>query len=237
VKRALLTSFAPLALLVLALIGCGTGGGDSPSTSAETAAHSGTTPTQTSSARNQQKGDDTPNTPPPASRRSEPRSEPGPPAAAFTPTPHHDSGGGPQQFRVEGADNSVQEFGAEADPSEFDQAAAALHAFLDARAQRNWAAACTYLSTETKYGFTRLPVGSGRDQPASCAATLAALSDKVPTSTLREAAVADVGSLRVESEQAFLIYRGAPGGTIYAIPLRREAGAWRIASLAGTPLN
>jgi len=36
-------------------------------------------------------------------------------AAEFKPKPHNDSGGGSQQFRQKGGDNSIQEYGAEAD--------------------------------------------------------------------------------------------------------------------------
>jgi hypothetical protein len=159
----------------------------------------------------------------------------GPPAAAFHPKPHHDSGGGAGQFTVKGADNSVQEFGAEADEAELRAAATVLHGFLDARAARNWAAACDYLSKATKQSFGQLSAAS--EQPAGCAASLAALSGKVSITTLREAAVADVGSLRAEGGQAFLIYSGAPKGTVYAISMSREGGAWKVASLSGVPLS
>jgi hypothetical protein len=130
----------------------------------------------------------------------------------------------------------VQEFGGEADASELQQAATALHGFLDARAERNWAAACTYLSKQTKQGFTQLG-GSSAGKAATCPAGLAALSGRVPTQTLREAAVADVGSLRTQGEAGFLLYRGIPEGAVYAIAVAKEGSHWRVAALAGTPLN
>jgi hypothetical protein len=212
---------------LLALAGCGGGGGAS-TTGATTAPPTATTKTKPQGAgkhAKQQPANQSPSTKAHA---------PGPPAAAFEPEPHHDSGGGSRQFIVKGADNSVQEFGAEAPDSELDQAAAALHGFLDARAERNWAAACTYLSAQTKRAFVQL---GGSTASQGCAAALSALSGDLPTATLREAAVADVGSLRRQATRGFLIYRGAPKGTVYAIPLAREGRAWKIASLAGTPLN
>ena len=106
----------------------------------------------------------------------------------------------------------------------------ALLALLIARAARNWAAACGYLSQGAAQGLGSAAAGS------SCAATLAALTGKTPTATLREAAVADAGSLRTEGDQAFLVYRGA-GGTVYAISMAREGGPWRVASLSGVPLS
>ncbi|HEX3041705.1 MAG TPA: hypothetical protein VHP56_06410 [Solirubrobacterales bacterium] len=149
------------------------------------------------------------------------------------PKSQHDSGGGSEQFIVKGADNSVQEFGEEASAAEFEQAARALHGFLDARAERNWAAACDYLSRGAAQGVRGADTGSAG---SSCAATLAVLSGKVPSVTLREAAIADVGSLRREGDHGFAIYRGA-GGTVYAIPMGRERNTWKVASIAATPLS
>jgi len=51
-----------------------------------------------------------------------------------------------------------------------------------------------------------------------------------------EAQKADLGSLRIEGDRAFVIYSG-PGKTILAMPMANEEGAWKVASLAGTPLN
>lgn len=222
-----------LALLAatVALTGCGGSGGGGPTATTATAAHPGASTSPTTSTAEQPK-------PGAGSGNSGAGStESGPPASAFHPKPHHDSGGGSAQFTVKGGDNSVQEFGAEASESELEEAAAALHAFLDARAVRNWAAACLYLSQTAKQSFAQLGGGGSGSGAKSCAATLAALSGRVPTATLREAAVADVGSLRTEGGQAFLIYRGAPKGTVYAISIAREDGTWKVASLAGVPLS
>lgn len=209
--RVLTFGLLALAALILALAGCGGSEGGAPTASmgASTEAR-------------------------PSGGSAEP--SPGPPAAAFQPKPHHDSGGGAAQFVVKGADNSVQEFGAEASEAELQAAASALHAFLDARAERNWAAACTYLAKAVTQGFAQLASRPPKSKGQSCAASLAALSGKTSTATLREAAVADVGSLRTEGDQAFLVYRGA-GGTVYAISLAREGGAWKVASLAAVPLS
>lgn len=154
----------------------------------------------------------------------------GPDASEFAPKTHEDSGGGSAQFRVEGGDNSVQEFGAEAGEAEFEQAAAALHGFLDAAAQGNYAAACRYISREAVASFAALAGGGG------CAASLEALLAAPSAASRREAAAADVGSLRVEGARGFLVYRGA-GGAVYAISVSREDGEWKLAALAGVPLN
>lgn len=224
-RTATATTLLVLLSLAAALAGCGGGGEESTAPTSAAAAAAPTTPPDSPKSA---KASESPG-PHPGQTTG-----PGPPASAFHPEPHHDSRGGSAQFIVKGGDNSVQEFGAEASESELQAAAGALHAFLDARAERNWAAACTYLSTETKQGFAQLGTSA---KPASCPTSLAALSGKVPSATLREAAIADVVSLRAEGNRGFLLYRGAPKGTLYAISMTKDQGSWRVASLAGTPLN
>lgn len=145
--------------------------------------------------------------------------------------PHHDSGGGAAQFRVKGGDNSIQEYGAEAGGSELDEAAAALHGFLDSRAAGDSAKACSYVAASVTGSLQQL-AGKGK----GCGAILGALSRGVPQSALEEAAEADVGAMRVEGDRSFLIYRGARN-TNYAMPMTKEGNAWKVAALAGTPLG
>jgi hypothetical protein len=154
-----------------------------------------------------------------------------PDASDFVPRRHSDSGGGSEQFKVKGGDNSVQEFGAEAAPSEFDAAATALHNFLDARAERNWVATCGYMAKSTTDPIEKLAKGSG------CAGVLEKLINPAAGQAMKaEAEKADVGSLRTEGEQAFLIYTGTEG-TILAMPMANEDGEWKVAALTGSPLN
>lgn len=155
----------------------------------------------------------------------------------FVPKEHEDSGGGSAQFRVKGGDNSIQEFGSEAEGSQFEQAAAALHGFLDARAAEDWGAACSYLAEGAKRPLEQLAAKAEQIEGANCAGILRRLTNPAATGELRkEAAQADVGSLRVEGDRAFVIYRGF-GDSVLAIPMSEEGGEWKVASLAGTPLN
>ena len=155
----------------------------------------------------------------------------------FAPKPHNDSGGGSKQFEVKGGDNSVQEFGGEASASELDKAATALHNFLDARAEGNWAATCTYMSKSVVESFEKLAAQSKQLGGASCAAILEKLTNPAARQSMKaEAEKANVRSLRTEGEQAFVIYT-AIGSAILAMPMANEDGDWKVASLAGTPLN
>jgi hypothetical protein len=155
----------------------------------------------------------------------------------FVPKPHHDSGGGSAQYRVKGGDNSIQEFGAEAGGVEFEEAAAALHGFLDARAAGDSAAACSYMSKGVVEQFKQLASQSKKSGSSSCPSILEALTDPAAKQAMQaEADEADIGSLRTEGDRAFLIYTGFEK-TIFAMPMAREDGSWKVASVAGTPLS
>jgi hypothetical protein len=163
----------------------------------------------------------------------------------FVPRPHADSGGGSQKYVTPGGDNSVQEFGAEAGETDRDAAATAVHNFLDARAQEAWAAACSYLSSEVRKSLETFAVQAreaaeqqdkSTPQDTGCPTILAELTNKAALPELRkEAAEADVRSLRVEGDRAFIIYTNGEG-TAIAIPVVKEDGDWRVGSLAGTPI-
>lgn len=158
-------------------------------------------------------------------------------ATEFTPKQHSDSGGGSQQYVQKGGDNSVQEFGKEADQQELNNAAAALHNFLDARAEGNWAAACDYMSKSVVESFEKLAAQAKQLKSTSCAGILEKLTNPAAKSAMKqEAEQADVGSLRVEGDRSFVIYKG-PKGAVLAMPMADEGGDWKVASLAGTPLN
>jgi hypothetical protein len=161
----------------------------------------------------------------------------GPTASDFVPKQHDDSGGGSEQYEEKGGDNSVQEFGDEAEPEEFAAAAGALHNFLDARAEGNWAAACEYMAKSVIESFEKLAAQTKQVDASSCGAILEALTNPAAQPAMKEEAEkANVGSLRIEGERSFVIYDGIQG-TILAMPMVDEGGVWKVGSLAGTPLN
>jgi hypothetical protein len=153
--------------------------------------------------------------------------------AGFTPPSHRDSGGGSAQFERKGADNSIQEAGSEAAASELQAAAAVLHAYLDARAAGAWGAACSQMTNGVAAQLAQLGVGGEGD--ARCPELLAALSGGLPPAALREAAIADVGALRVDGAGAFILFHGARN-TDYFMPMARQSGEWKIAALAPSPI-
>jgi hypothetical protein len=146
------------------------------------------------------------------------------------------SGGGSGQYRVKGGDNSIQNFGEESGESELEEAATSLHDFLVARAEEDWPTACSHLARTVVQQLEQLASRSGKLAGAGCAGILAALTPPLPAGVQKESTIVDAGSLRTEGEQAFLIYRGAEG-TVYAIPMKPEGGAWKVGALAATPLS
>jgi hypothetical protein len=213
-------------LLVAGLGGCGGGSGSSTSSEATTATAEGGVSGEAESAKATGGGGG-----------AEGKSEKAEAARSFKPKRHHDSGGGAAQYRVKGGDNSIQEFGTEAEGPEFAKAAAALHGFLDARAQGAWAAACSYLSKSTVESFEQLAAQSKQGDEKSCADILGQLINPATKQLMKEeAAEANVGSLRTEGERAFLIYTGAEK-TVIAVPMTREGDVWKVASIAGTPIS
>jgi hypothetical protein len=228
---------AVLAALLLAAALAACGGGDSSSSTTTEAAGKGQAEGQPTDAASKQ----------PGKSGSEGKSEgsaggggqsKSSGSSNFVPKHHEDSGGGSKQFRVKGGDNSIQEFGGEADTSELDAAAAVLHDFLDARAAGDWTAACKYMSKRVIESFNNeITSQSKPGGKLGCATVLEALINPAAKQSMKaEAAQADVRSLRIEGEHAFAIYT-AVGNTALAMPMENEAGAWKVASIAGTPLT
>jgi hypothetical protein len=221
----LLSVRAALALLLAALLLSGCGGDAETSTpgSRETS----TVPATTASPRSEgghraRQG----HAPPPPAASAAGQDQQSPSAASH----------GSIQFRNPGGDNSVQEFGHEANGSELAAGAAALHGFLEARVRGAWSKACSYLSGSYKRTLLALGSGTPRSSGRGCAVVLRTLSAAVPHAALAEAAVAEVGALRGEGERGFLLYYGAHH-VPYGIPVARERGSWLLASIAGVPLG
>jgi hypothetical protein len=225
----MLSIAAAAMLLALGLAACGGGDeGDSTAASTETTAQQGAGGSSGDGSEKAGKGKQGGNGG---------KSSGGGNSGSDKPIPHEDSGGGSAQYRVKGGDNSVQNFGDEADESERDQASAALHGFLDARANQDWNEACSYLATPVKDQLESVADKSEQLKDKGCAAILEALASQAdPKLYRKEAAQASVGSLRIEDERAFVIFRGLEK-TVYTIPMVDEDGEWLLGSIAPTPLT
>lgn len=146
------------------------------------------------------------------------------------------SGGGSEQFRTKGGDNSIQEFGEESDESELQEAAEAVHDFYVARVEGEWNRACSYLSKSNIEQLEKLGSQSAQAKGADCATMLEAFTRPLPAELERAVTTVDAGSLRREGDQGFLIYYGT-GRETYAMPLKEEGGSWKLTALSGTTLS
>lgn len=156
--------------------------------------------------------------------------------SAAVSTPLRVSGGGSEQYRVKGGDNSIQDYGEESDESELEAAAEAVHGFYVARAEEDWAGACSYLAKSMVAQLEQLAGQSPQLEDSGCAAVLRAFTRPLPASVRRETTVVDAGSLRREDERGFLIYYDSEHKP-YAMALEDEGGSWKLTLLSGTPLG
>jgi hypothetical protein len=235
VRGGLRTLIVALAALLIAAAFAACGGSDSGTTEPASVSQPQSESKSASGTSKQDNAEGGDESKPSVEEKSDGGSSPD--ASDFVPKQHSDSGGGAEQFKVKGGDNSIQEFGEEADSSEFDEAANAVHNFLDARAEGDWAAACEYMSKGIAESFKQLAAQGGKVEDTSCAGVLEALTNPAAKQSMKaEAEKANVGSLRIEDERAFVIYTGSEG-TVFAMPMANEDGAWKVASLAGTPIS
>lgn len=231
-RRELKTLAGALAVFLLAvgLVACGGGGDDSSSTSTEV---TGQTTSESPSSPKQTGGEDKA----PKQGQRERASSENDEAAEFVPKQHSDSGGGSARFKQKGGDNSVQEFGEETEGGEFEAAAATLHNYLDARAEQNWAATCGYVSETITESLEKLAAQAKKGEGLSCAGILGKLVNPGAVPQMKEEAdQADVRSVRIEGDRGFVLYTGVEGD-LMSMPMAKEDGSWKVASLAGVPLG
>jgi hypothetical protein len=145
---------------------------------------------------------------------------------------------------VKGADNSVQEYGVEADASARREAAIALQAYLNARAEEDWGSACTYLAQRPKEQLERLQRAAAKQGTNldGCAPTMALLKEGEAQSR-EQATIAEVLSFRGEGDvsgnPSYLIFTAPPANTLYSMPMYSQAGGWKVglARAAELPVN
>lgn len=213
--KTLLTA-AVVALLAFALVACG--GGDDETTGATTTGATTTEGTATapeaddSGGNEKQAGDDS-----------------GGDSGADDSS--SSAGEGSASFRTPGGDNSIQDFGEEADADQLEAAEAALVGYLDARADGDWKASCEYLADAATQPLQQLAESSPKLKGQSCAVIIGALSAQVPKSSRANPVVDGVASLRVEGDHGFALFHG-PQGADFFMTMVEEDGEWKVGALA-----
>jgi hypothetical protein len=135
-------------------------------------------------------------------------------------------------FRVPRGDNSIPDFGQEADATQRQLALNQLTAFMRARAKGEWSKACDYLARPTRRQLESFAKRSG-DTPNGCGPVFAALMsshEAERTDTLTNG----VAALRIKEMTAFALFYG-PNAEKYVMPMQNEEGAWKMTQI--TPLH
>lgn len=144
------------------------------------------------------------------------------------------SASGSDQFRDK-TNSPLLDFGEESSDAELNEAAEAVRGFFLARSRDDWAAACAQLSQAMLAKIEHLAISSTDLTDKSCPSflgTFTSLSDQ----ERHDSTVVNAGSLRQQGDHAFLIYYGADE-VVYAMPLSREGGAWKLSSLSSKQLS
>jgi hypothetical protein len=131
-----------------------------------------------------------------------------------------------------GAGN-ITTFGEEASAEDRDAAGTTVQEFLRARADGDWAQACSLMSAstqETLAGFGGKPTES---QP--CAKLLERVASQIVGKTVAAGKETEVTAVRIEGERGFVLYRDADG-TESAFAVVREGSVWKAGAINGTPL-
>jgi hypothetical protein len=145
---------------------------------------------------------------------------------------------------VPGGDNSVQEYGVEADDSARTDAAIALQAYLNARAREDWGAACSLLAQKPTEQLERVQRAAAKQgqELNGCPQTMALLKEG-EAQTQQQAQITEVLSFRgggdIEGDPSYLIFKGPPGATLFSMPMYSQGGAWKVglARAAELPLG
>lgn len=133
-----------------------------------------------------------------------------------------------RQFFVPGGDNTVQEYGREATAEERQQVTVMVRAWLGARADHEWAKACSYFHESIADYAIRAGSAVSQKQLESCARGAAALAAGDPLVDNMKGAVA---SLRIAEGHGYAQYHGR-GGHDWVVPVRRDKqGNWKVSSL------
>jgi hypothetical protein len=147
------------------------------------------------------------------------------------------SSGGSQQgsasFRVPGGDNSIQEFGEEADSAELEVAEKALAGYLDARAAGNWKQSCNYLSEDALAPLEKVAATTPQLKGADCGEILEGLQGSASKSEIASPLINGLAALRVEGDTGFALFRG-PKDAPYYVLMAKQGDDWKVGGLAPT---
>jgi hypothetical protein len=145
--------------------------------------------------------------------------------------------GSSAQFRQHGTDNSLEEYGDETGRAELAQAAANVHAYLVARAGRDWHRACALGSSKLHRILEGVFASTEQSIHRSCAAMIAivARGGGATGETAYKATRIDARSFRTDGNYGYLFFYSGGGGRQQE--LFREGGVWKVKALLPSSLH
>jgi hypothetical protein len=136
-----------------------------------------------------------------------------------------------RESHFEGGEEEVEAFGSEAQGSVKGKVLATERSYLSAIATKSYEQACARLAPAVTGSLHKMVKGSG----AGCGEILPKLLSPTVAAVARQQLQGEVVRVRVEGEQAFVIFH-APGARLWTLPLSNEGGGWKVATLAPTVL-
>jgi hypothetical protein len=134
-----------------------------------------------------------------------------------------------------GGDDSIQTFGDEAESSEEEEIVAAMGSFLRAMASDDYPAICAGISAANREQLEQL-VKLKKEGPTDCPSLLKTLLVG-PNTEAQKAAEGTVYEVRVEGENAFILFTPRDGTASYFV-MKRDPDGWKSTSIgAGTPFD
>lgn len=130
-----------------------------------------------------------------------------------------------------GGEASIEDFGSEAQGAEREAILSSFTGYLNALAEKDYEAACSYLAVAARSSLRQLAA----DSKAPCSALLPGLLSTTAPTVAREQAEGDVTRIRVEGEQGFVVFH-APGAELYQQTMIAEGGKWRVQTVAASIL-
>jgi hypothetical protein len=141
-----------------------------------------------------------------------------------------DGGRGAAAFLTPTGDNSIVEYGSEADTATKRRAEGALKAYLDAREKGNWPKACSYLGAVPQRQLEIL-ASTPTHRVRRCTEAYSILTREAPVRERANPLNDSIAAFRVEGPRGFALFYGFNSQKLM-IPMREEGGSWKANQVA-----
>ncbi len=144
-------------------------------------------------------------------------------------------GGGSDSTQAGTGSGSIESFGEEASPGDRAAMTKVVQEFLRARAESDWAKACSLIAAPMVENLRKLVSQSPQLKNRGCPELVKAVIATIPAKTIAAGKRIRVTGARIEGDHGFVLYRDARG-TSSAFPVAREGSIWKVGALVGPSL-